>query len=143
MKRSNTGMQSLNLLPDINEEIFEKAGISKQDRADLLKRIFHKTLQRTQATQLKVFHDKDNGITYSKPLVDHVTQGKAIDQALQLVGLQKQEAPKIIVKAVVKLPDWAVPALPPKSIGPVVTVLAKQITGPSSVKSVKRMSKTA
>ncbi len=98
----------LPIIPDINEEIFDRAGISKQDRADLLAKVFAKTVKRMSATHVKVFAHEGE-LTYSKPLVDHTTQGKAVEQALQLVGLQKQEAPKIVVKAVVTLPSYAVP----------------------------------
>jgi hypothetical protein len=89
----------------LNEEIFTRAGISKDDRAALLGRLFKKTVKRIGATHLKVF-SYEGEVVYSKPLVDHQTQGKAIDQALQLVGLQKQDAPKITVKATINLPDW-------------------------------------
>ncbi len=109
MKRSNKHeINSLPALPDINEEIFERAGISKQDRADMLGRVFKRTQRRLGATHVKVGFGK-YGVQYSKPLVDHTTQGKAIDQAMSLIGLQKQDAPKIIVKAQVVLPSWAVP----------------------------------
>lgn len=96
---------TLPILPDLNEEIFTRAGISKDDRAELLGRLFRKTAKRLDATHVKVFSDKGS-IVYSKPLVDHVTQGKAIDQALELVGVSKQSSPKVVVKAVINLPDW-------------------------------------
>lgn len=107
MKRKNAlATNALPLLPDINEEIFTRAGISKDDRAQLLSRVFHRTVKRLQATHVKTF-SHEGKILYSKPLVDHVTQGKAIDQALQLVGLQKQEAPKVTIKASINLPAWS------------------------------------
>ena len=108
-QRNPLAVNALPIIPDINEEIFERAGISKDDRARMLSKVFARTERRLGATHVKVFHDKDSGIVYSKPLVDHVTQGKAIDQALELVGLQKQEAPKVTIKAVVNLPDYAKP----------------------------------
>lgn len=108
MKKENAvAITSLPRLPDINEEIFLRAGITLEDRAQLLKKLFDKTVKRLSATHVKAFHHKDSGIVYSKPMVDHATQGKAIDQALALTGLQKQEAPKVTIKAEVKLPDWA------------------------------------
>jgi hypothetical protein len=139
MKRKNAlAVNSLPVLPDLNEQIFERAGISLQDRADLLTRVFKRTGKRLQATHIKVFHDQD-GTHYSKPLVDHTTQGKAIDQAMQLVGLQKSEAPKIILKASVMLPAWAVPNVSDvptkqKRSAKTITVKHKQITGPSEEK---------
>jgi len=99
-------VSGLPALPDVNEEIFERAGISKDDRALLLKRVFDRTTKRLGATHVKVFQSEGD-ILYSKPLVDHGTQGKAIDQALQLVNLQKQDAPRVTIKLQVKLPDYA------------------------------------
>ena len=109
-KRKNAlALDSLPQLPNVNEEIFERAGISLDDRAQLLKRVFDKTVKRLGATHVKVFYDKDTGIQYSKQLVDHTTQGKAIEQAIQLVDLKKQEAPKVTIKAEIRLPDYAQP----------------------------------
>ncbi len=93
-------------IPDINEEIFDRAGISKDDRAQLLKKVYDKTVKRLSATHVKTFSHM-GGVVYSQPLVDHATQGKAVDQAMQLVGLQKQDAPKVTIKATVHLPDWS------------------------------------
>jgi hypothetical protein len=118
VKRNNAlTVNTLPTIPDVNEEIFERAGISKDDRAQLLKKVFHKTVKRIGATNVKVF-SSDGEVIYSKPLVDHVTQGKAIEQALHLVGLQKQDAPKVTVKAIVQLPDYANPPKTPKDITP-------------------------
>lgn len=106
-KRKNPmAAKMLPQIPDINEEIFQRAGISKDDRASLLKKVFDKTVKRLSATHVKTFMHEGN-IIYSDPLVDHTTQGKAIDQAIPLVGLQKQEAPKVTIRAEVRLPEWA------------------------------------
>lgn len=115
----------LPVIPDINDEIFDRAGITKEDRARLLAKVFKSTEQRLGANEVKVFHNKGE-IVYSKPLVDHATRGKAIDQAMQLVGLQKQEAPKVTIKANVILPSWAVPASDPKDITPTSVEITKQ-----------------
>ena len=95
-------------IPNINDEIFERAGITKDDRAKLLNSIFKKTIERLEAKQVKVFNHNGK-IIRSSPLVDHATQGKAVDQAMQLVGLSKDAQPKVIVKANVTLPEWACP----------------------------------
>lgn len=117
MKRKNAlAASALPVIPDINEEIFTRAGITKDDRAQLLKSVFDKTQRRLKATHVKTFSHMGR-VIYSAPLVDHVTQGKAIDQALELVGLQKQEAPKVTIKATVNLPDWATQQAP-KDITP-------------------------
>lgn len=106
--RKDNQIRNLPKVPDINEEIFARAGITKEDRAALLRKVFDKTVKRISATQIKAFNN--NGyIVYSRPMVDHVTQGKAIDQAMNLglVGVKKQEAPKVTIKAVVHLPSFA------------------------------------
>lgn len=107
MKRKNAlAVNALPTIPDINEEIFNRAGISKDDRAQLLKRVFDSTVRRLGAKTVKTFSHMGS-VIYSEPLVDHVTRGKAIDQAMELVGLQKQEAPKVTIKATVNMPAWA------------------------------------
>lgn len=108
LEKSATSM--LPVIPDINDEIFERAGITKEDRAQMLAAVFQRTKQRLTAKEKKVFC-QNGEVIYSKELDDHATQGKAIDQAIQLVGLSKQTQPKVIVNAVVKLPDWAHPVV--------------------------------
>ena len=103
-----TQQTGLPVIPNINDEIFERTGITKDDRARMLKKLFDSTEKRLGAMHVKVFNHNGVVIT-SDPLVDHGTRGKAIDQAMQLVGLQKQEAPKVVIKANVVLPDWANP----------------------------------
>ena len=115
----------LPVIPDINDEIFERAGITKEDRARMVSKVFKSTEQRLGAMEVKVFHDKGD-VVYSKPLVDHGTRGKAIEQAMQLVGLQKQEAPKVTIKANVILPSWAVPQQDPKDVTPSAIEITKQ-----------------
>lgn len=104
-------------IPNINDEIFERAGITKDDRAKLLNSIFKKTIERLEAKHVKVFNHNGK-IIRSSPLVDHATQGKAVDQAMQLVGLSKDAQPKVIVKANVTLPEWACPKPSPVDITP-------------------------
>lgn len=106
--RKDKEIRNLPKVPDINEEIFRRAGITEEDRAMLLKKVFDKTIKRMDAKHTKVFNNNGN-IVYSKALEDHSTQGKAIDQAmtLGLVGVKKQEAPKVTIKAIVRLPSFA------------------------------------
>jgi len=118
--RKDNTVRNLPTVPDINEEIFARAGITKEDRAQLLRKVFDKTVKRMQATEVKAFNYKGE-IVYTKPMVDHVTQGKAIDQAINLglVGVKKQEAPKVTIKAIVKLPAFATKGMKdPKNITP-------------------------
>lgn len=106
--RKDQSLRNLPKVPDINEEIFRRAGITDEDRAVMLKKVFDKTMKRLDASTRKVFCSNGE-VIYSKPMVDHVTRGKAIDQAMSLglVGVKKQEAPKVTIKAVVRLPSYA------------------------------------
>lgn len=106
--RKDSTLRNLPKVPDINEEIFRRAGITEEDRALMLKKVFDKTMKRLDASHRKVFCSNGE-VLYSKPLVDHATRGKAIDQAMSLglVGVKKQEAPKVTIKAVVRLPSFA------------------------------------
>lgn len=117
MKRNQTLQTNhLPVLPNLNDEIFERAGITKEDRARMLQKVFKSTERRLDAMQVKVFNDNGR-IIYSQPLVDHGTRGKAIDQAKDLIGITKNEQPRVVIKANVVLPDWANPK--PVDITPV------------------------
>ena len=120
---------TLPVLPDLNEEIYERAGITKDDRAQLLKRVFDKTVKRLSATHVKTFSHKGT-VIYSDPLVDHATQGKAIDQAQTMIGLTKHEPPKVTSKATIHLPDWGTARSiglnePPTNVTPITTLDVK------------------
>jgi hypothetical protein len=128
--RKDNQIRNLPKIPDINEEIFKRAGITEEDRALLLRKVFDKTVKRMSATTIKTFNNNGE-VVYSKPLADHATQGKAIDQAmvLGLTGVKKQEAPKVTIKAVVHLPSFATKRKNVKDITPSPEVITHESSG--------------
>ena len=77
-------------------EIYEDGGIS-----DDYLREKHKAL--LEAKEIKVFNDKDNGITYSEPIEDNTTRLNALRLAHQIKGnlIEKtQEMGELLIKVV-------------------------------------------
>jgi hypothetical protein len=77
-------------------EIYESGGIS-----DEYLREKHKAL--LEAKEVKVFNDKENGITYSEPLEDNTTRLNALKLAHQIKGnlIEKtQETGELTIKVV-------------------------------------------
>ena len=108
-KRKKPSVSSLNALPampDPNEVLFEKAGITPEHRAALLQKAFSTTEAALNAVETKTYQYRGE-VLYSRPLTDHATRLRAAEQAKELAGLKRDVSPQIHVKMNVTLPEWA------------------------------------
>ena len=92
-----------------NEYLYDLAGITKEERGDLLRLAFDVARKHLKAKSKKVFNFQ-GALTYSKLLPDLGIQSKAVDHATNLAGLSQKDTPKIEVKVSINMPPYMLSA---------------------------------
>jgi len=93
-------------VPDPNQALWEAAGITAEDRANLLREAFVVTRQQLRATKVEYFSHQGK-VKEKHKVADHPTRAKAAERTLHLLGVSKPKEVKVVRKVNVVLPDWA------------------------------------